>query len=140
MTQKFVTASGEEHGLVKEVANSVADTGFGRFAEKDRSKMEKLKKHQLKLVKARYINYRGPNERLDTTFCQWPGETLKTYHLIPNHVYELPMGLIEQINNNSGLARRSEVLDANGVPTKKDGAAERIHELVPISFAKDEAA
>jgi hypothetical protein len=131
--QPMVTEWGEEHGLVNEVGNSVQDDGMKRFSEKDRPAMEKLKKEQSRMVKARYINYRGQNERLDKIDCRWAGEKIRKYHLIPGFTYDVPMGMVEEVNR-SGVAKRSQILDAQGVPTKVDGQMEKIHELVSVSF------
>lgn len=134
MSLTIVTAWGEEHGMIKEVANSVPERGFERFAEKDRAKMEKQRKEDARLVKVRYINYRGSNERLTKPYMRWAGDPIRTYHLIPNHEYTLPMGFINEVNSNPGLAVRSEKLDRNDQPMRKDGAPEKLHELVPVGF------
>lgn len=128
-----VTSWGEEHGLIKEVANSVTNTSFDRFAEKDRAKMDKLKKEDARMVWVKYINYQGHNERLTSPYMKWAGETIKTYHLIPDHEYLLPMGFVNQVNDNPGLMNRSEKLDKNNTPSKSDGRPTKIHELILIS-------
>ena len=43
MTLKMATASGEEHGLMNTVANSVPDQGFKRFTESMREQLKKEK-------------------------------------------------------------------------------------------------
>lgn len=134
MSQLMVTESGEQHGLINSVTNSVKDNGFEHMSVENKAKAEKLRKEESRKVKARYINHRGDHERLTKPYMRWAGDPIQTYHLIPNHVYELPMGFINEINNSPGLPKRSELLDKNGIPTKKDGKNERIHELVPVSF------
>lgn len=134
MSVVMVTANGEEHGLVNSVANSVKCDNFMRFAEKDRESMKKLKAKEEKLVKARYVNYRGNNERLSRPYMRWDGEPIKFYNLIPNQVYELPQGFITEVNENPGIAKRSGLLDTAGNPSKVDGQSERIHELFPAEF------
>ena len=128
------TADGETHGLVNAVANSVKDDGFKHMTPEAKKKAEALKKDEQRIVSARYINHRGSHERLEKPYMRWAGELIEMWKLIPGQVYNLPYGFVKEINESKGLARRSEVLDANGAPTKKDGASERIHELVPISF------
>ncbi len=131
----LVSASGEKHGIINRVGNSVPDDGFKRFPEKDRSAMRKLKEEESRIVKARYINHRGPNERLSKPYMRWAGDPIDMWHMIPGEVYDVPMGLVKEINDpNKRLAQRSEVVDARGIPTKKDGPGLQIHELVPISF------
>jgi len=130
----MVTANGEEHGVINTLANSVKFDDFKNMNAETKAKAEKLKKEESKVVKARYINHRGAHERLTKPYMRWAGDPIKIYHLIPGHTYELPVGFIKEINENPGLPRRSEVVDANGVPTRFDGKPEILHELVPISF------
>jgi hypothetical protein len=139
MSLTMVTSWGEEHGLIKEVANSVPDRGFERFAEKDRVKMEKQKKEDGRMVWVKYINYQGSNERLTAPYMKWAGETIKTYHLIPNHEYLLPMGFVDQVNGNPGLANRSEKIVGEKVQAK-DGRPQKVHELILIAQPKTAAA
>ncbi len=134
MIVKLVTANGEEHGLVNSVGNSVRDDGFKHMTPETRTKAEKKKKDMARIVKARYENSRGQNERLDKPYCAGGGEPIQTWHCIPGQVYDVPLGLVEEVNNSPGLPRRSEVVDASGRPTMKDGMPERIHSFVPISF------
>ena len=45
------------------------------------------------------------------------------------------VGFVKEINEEAlGLAKRSEILDEHGVPTKRDDKAEKIHRLVPAAF------
>ena len=130
----MVTASGEEHGLINTIGNSVKDDGFKRFEEKDRAAMEKLKKEESRIVKARYINHRGMNERLTKPYCRWAGESIRIFHLIPGYTYDLPMGFINEVNGNPGLANRSDKMDESGKPAAKDSMPTKLHELVAVSF------
>jgi hypothetical protein len=134
MTQAMRTASGEEHGLINRLPNSVADKGFAHMSPENKAKAEKLRKEESRIVKARYLNSRGQNERLDKPYCRYAGDTIDVYHLIPGEVYDLPMGMVNEINGSPGLPKRSELLDANGKPTVRDGMAEKIHQLVPVGF------
>lgn len=130
----MVTETGEQHGLINTVANSVKDDGFKHMQPEWRAKAEKMKKEDSKRVKARYLNHRGTHERLSRPYCRYAGDPIQMWHFIPGQVYEVPLGLVNETNSNPGLPRRSEVLDNNGQPTKRDGAPEKIHEFVPISF------
>ncbi len=134
MIVKMVTEGGEEHGCINSVGNSVREDGFKYMTPEVRAKAEKKKKEDSKIVKARYINHRGQNERMDKVYCLGGAEPIQSWHCIPGYVYEMPLGLVEEVNKSPGLPRRSEVLDASERPTTKDGPPERIHELVPISF------
>jgi hypothetical protein len=131
----LVAENGEKHGLINQVANSVQDDGFKHMKPDIKAKAEKLKQEDHRIVKARYINHRGKHERLTKPYCRWAGDPIQTWHCIPDHVYDVPMGLVNEINDpNKRLAKRSEILDASGKPTLKDGPGEQIHEFVPISF------
>ncbi len=134
MTITTATTNGEEHGLINTLSNSVKFNDFAGMTPETKAKAEKLKKEESRMVKARYINHRGMHERLTKPYMRWAGDAIKIYHLIPGQTYELPVGFVKEVNENPGLPRRSEVVDANGVPTRFDGASERLHELVPISF------
>lgn len=124
------------HGLVNRVANSVPDDGFKRFAEKDRERMKKLRAEQSRLVKVRYINYKGATEILETQYMKWDGDPIDSWRFIHGEEYEVPMGLVEQVNDKSKwLPVRSDVVDVNGKPTTKDGKSQQVHELIPTGFA-----
>jgi len=129
----LVNKKGEKHGIINRVANSVPDNGFKRFAEKDREAMKKMRAHESEIVEAEYFNSRGPNERLTKPYCHWDGDPIDTWHCIPGETYSIPVGMMEEVNDpRKKLPQRSEVLDANGRPTLKDGPGEQIHRFLPI--------
>lgn len=130
----LVTKNGEEHGLVKTVANSVKKSGLDHLNEKIREKAKKEREDDAKIVKARYINYIGKNERLTKPYCRWAGDNIQTFHLIPDNVYDLPKGFVKEVNDSLGLMKRSEILDAKGEPLPRDEGYQKIHQLVPVSF------
>lgn len=127
------TKQGEEHGLINEYPNSVKDDNFKSMSPAQKEKLEKEKKDDNKLVEARYINKRSANERLTKYYCRWAGDKIQQWKFIPEQVYKVPYGLVKEINSIQPIVR-SEVLDANGLPTLKDGTGEREHEFVPVSF------
>lgn len=132
MTLLLATASGEQHGLINTLGNSVQ--GEGNLAHMDpamKAKCEKLRKEESRLVKARYINHRGMHERLTRPYLRWAGDKIQMYHLIPGESYDLPMGFVNEVNA-SGLKKRSK--DDSAGASNKEVGIERIHELVPISF------
>lgn len=133
---KRVTATGEEHGLIKQMANSVPNHGYKHMEPTEKAKIEKERKEDARVVKARYINHRGMHERLTKPYCRYAGDTICTYHLIPGQEYDLPMGFIKEVNEAQGLASRGERIEERGnrnVIINKD-EFEKIHELVPTSF------
>ena len=99
----------------------------------NKEKAEKLRKDDARLVKVRYINHQETNGKLDIHYCRWAGEPIVQYRFLQGEEYEIPYGLVKQINE-SYLPQRSEVLDRDGVPTAKEGAHKRIHEMVPTKF------
>jgi len=133
--EKKVTASGEEHGMIKTLANSVPAHKFEKFSPERKTQLEKEKVRDNSVVSARYINHRGPHERLTKPYMRWAGDPIQIWHLIPGETYEMPLGLVEEVNK-ARMPKRSEVLDSQGVPTKKDGQAVQIHELVPVGFTE----
>jgi hypothetical protein len=134
MSVKMVTASGEEHGLINTVANSVPDQGFKRFSEKMREELKKQKKEDEQIVKARYMNSRKGRETLERPYMKYEGQPITYWKFIHNHVYDVPKGLVNEVNGQPELPKRSEVLDASGQPTLKDGIGEKLHQFVPLSF------
>jgi hypothetical protein len=132
MLVKMVTTWGEEHGLIREMANSVRKKENKNMTPENKAECEKMKKEDNRMVKGRYQNHRGSDERLTKPYMRWAGDPIKVYHLIPGYEYELPMGFINEINS-SGLARRSKADGPNqgtGIIEGKD----RIHEIIPCGF------
>lgn len=133
MSLLLMTESGEQHGLINTLANSVPDNGFKHFDAKWKKEAERMKAEDHKMVKARYINKRGNHERLDKPYCRWAGDPIRIYHLIPGYTYDLPMGFVNEINSKKGISR-SDRVDEDGRIATKDTLTEAIHELVPVSF------
>ncbi len=129
----MATENGETHGLINTLPNSVTDDGFKDMSPEMKSKCEKQKKEDNRMVKARYINHRGNHERLTKPYMRWAGDVIKIYHLIPGKTYDLPKGFVDEVNNNPGLAKRGERVENDQV-IMRDGTPEKLHELVPISF------
>ncbi|HAM53721.1 MAG TPA: hypothetical protein DCP92_24640 [Nitrospiraceae bacterium] len=126
MTQR--TASGFEHGLINTIANSVPfDPEFKKFDEKTREELKKKRKEDEKLVKARYLNSRGANERLERPYCQASGGPITQWVFLHDHVYTIPKGLFDDVNAQAPLAQRSDLCDVNGKPIPKEGSGEKIH-------------
>lgn len=133
------TASGEEHGLVNVLPNSVPFTDFKHMSPENAEKCRKELKEDAKMVKARYINRRSNNERFEQPYCKWPGEPIRMYKLIPEQIYELPKGFVKQVNAMKMPLREGlqsvdgKDVQGNGAPLSRD-SFETLHELVPVSF------
>lgn len=137
-----VTASGEMHGLINTLTNSCEDNGFKHMKPEVKAKLEKEKKEDARLVKAEYLNSRGRHERLTKPYCRYAGDPLQIWHLIPGKVYELPLGFVNEVNDETKyVPKRSGLLSVDGSPVKKDESpldkdekGEWLHRLVAVGF------
>lgn len=132
--RNMVDSRGQPHGLTDVISNSVGDKNFMQFKEADRESMKKLKAKQAKLVKARYINSKGGTEHLSRAYMLWAGDPINYYKFIHNHVYEVPQGLIDDVNGQPAMPERSGLLDVHGQPTIKDKIGEKEHRFYPAEF------
>ena len=129
-----VTASGEQHGLINTVANSVPFDDFKHMKPATKTKAEQLKKEEARIIKARYLNSRGRNERLTKPYCRWAGDPIQMWHFIPGKEYDVPMGLVNEVNSQKIIIREGKC-DANGDnPSTKDEIDEPLHQFVPVGF------
>lgn len=132
----MATASGEQHGLVNTLTNSVEFNDFKHMAPNIKSQVEKQKKEDAKMGKYEYVNRKGRHERLDKPYCKYAGDPIHVYHLIPGYVYELPKGFVDEVNNMKKMKRSGLVsLDGNNVkndgsPLDKDVEDEWEHKLI----------
>jgi len=135
------TASGEQHGLINVLTNSVPFDDFKNMTPEMKAKCEKEKKNDARIVKVEYINSRGRHERLTKAYCRWSGEPIQQWHLIPGQQYEVPYGFVKEVNEEQGeIKKRSGLVSVDGkdlndgAPLDKDEKGERIHRLVPVAF------
>ena len=135
MTQLIqVTASGEQHGLINRLANSVEDNGFAHMDGATKAKAEKLRKEESRMVKAQYLNSRGKHERLTKPYGRWPGDPIEIWHFIPGKTYEVPMGLINEVNAQKIVSREGKCDENGDNPLTKDQEEEPLHRFVAASF------
>jgi len=133
------TASGEEHGLLGLLPNAVPFDDFKAMTPEHKAECQKKLKRDKELIKGRYINRRGANERLEKPYCAGAGEPIQLWKLIPEHTYDLPRGMIDEVNDSRMPVRADLVsvdgrdVNRDGTPTKKD-SFDIIHEIVPCSF------
>src|SRR5271155_4083255 len=100
------TTSGELHGLINTLTNSVPFDGFKHMEPAERTKIEKMKKEDSKMVKAEYMNSRGRHERLTKPYCRYAGDPIHVYHLIAGRVYELPKGFVDEVNDKNKYMKK----------------------------------
>lgn len=142
MQLTMATASGEQHGLINTLTNSVPFDDFKSMTPANKAKLEKEKKEDARIVKAEYWNSRGQHERLTKPYCKYAGDPIQVWHLIPGKTYDLPMGFIKEVNDQNRVpARRSGLLSVDGKsvrdddrPLDKDSPGEWLHKLVPVGF------
>src|SRR6478752_3110733 len=106
----MATASGEQHGLINQLTNSVPFDDFKNMKPEHKKELERQKKEDSRLVKAEYMNSRGRNERLTKPYCRYAGEPIQIWHFIPGKVYEVPMGLVNEVNDKNKVMKRREGL------------------------------
>ena len=138
----MATASGEMHGLVNTLTNSCENNDFKHMKPDVKVKLEKEKKEDARIVKVEYMNARGRHERLTKPYCRYAGDPIQIWHFIPGKVYEVPLGLVNEVNDTTKhLKKRSGLVSIDGqairrdeAPLDKDEEGEWLHRMVPVGF------
>jgi len=142
MTVAMATASGELHGMINVLTNSVPFDEFKNMKPEHKKELERQKKEDSKIVKAEYMNSRGRHERLTKPYCKYAGDPIQIWHFIPGKVYEVPLGLVKEVNDSTKhLKRRSGLVSIDGEPIRKDESpldkdedGEWLHKFVANGF------
>lgn len=144
MTKQLMmaTAGGEIHGLINTLTNSVPFDDFKNMKPEHKKEVERQKKEDCRLVKAEYMNSRGRHERLTKPYCKYAGDPIQIWHFIPGKVYEVPLGLVNEVNDKNKIMKRREGLlsvDGNPVqqseaPLNRDEEGEWLHKFVAVGF------
>ena len=95
------------------------------------------------MVKAEYLNSRGKHERLTKPYCKYAGDPIQIWHFIPGRVYEVPIGLVNEVNDqNKVMKKRSGLVSLDGNNLNKDGApldrdedGEWLHKFAAVGFS-----
>jgi hypothetical protein len=134
------TASGEAHGMINTLTNSCENNDFKYCTPPIKAELEKQKKEDARIVEVQLIHKRANTERLDKPYCRYAGDTIQIYHLIPNYVYKLPMGFVNEINQVKKV-KRSGLLEVDGEKVQKDGSplardmeGDWEWKLIPVKF------
>src|SRR5574338_546733 len=115
------TASGELHGLINTLTNSVPFDDFKNMKPEHKKELEKQKKEDARLVEAEYMNSRGRHERLTKPYCKYAGDPIQIWHFIPGKTYEVPLGLVNEVNDkNKVMKKRAGLISIDGNPVQKD--------------------
>lgn len=138
----LATAAGEQHGLINTLTNSVPFDDFKSFKPEHKKEMERLKKENARVVKSQYLNSRGRHERLTKPYCAGSGEPIQIWHLIPGKTYDVPLGFVNEVNDeNKILKKRSGLMEVDGEKVTKDGSpldsdseGEWLHKMIPVGF------
>ncbi len=138
----MATAGGEIHGLINTLTNSVPFDDFKNMKPEHKKEMERQKKEDSRLVKAEYMNSRGNQERLTKPYCKYAGDPIQIWHFIPGKHYEVPMGLVNEVNDKNKVMKKREGLlsvdgdevQRNGAPLAQDQEGEWLHKFVPVAF------
>ena len=140
-TLTMYTASGEAHGLINTLTNSVQHDDFKAFKAEHKKQLEAEKKEDARLVQAEYLNSRGRHERLTKPYCKYAGDPITVWHFIPGKVYTVPLGLVKEVNDkNKHIPKRSGLLTVDGKdvndgrPLEKDEEGEWLHKFVAQGF------
>src|SRR5580765_2641221 len=136
------TASGELHGLINTLTNSVPFDDFKNMKPEHKKEMEKQKKEHSRVVKAEYMNSRGRHERLTKPYCKYAGDPIQIWHFIPGKVYEVPLGLVNEVNDKNKIMKKREGLVSvdgapvtrNEAPLSKDEEGDWLHRFVGVGF------
>lgn len=115
------TSAGEQHGLINTLTNSVTFDDFKNMTPTNKKKCEIEKKEDSRVVKAEYMNSRGRHERLTKAYCRYAGDPIQIWHFIPGKVYEIPFGLVKEVNDKSRIMKkRSGLVSIDGNTVNKD--------------------
>lgn len=138
----LATAGGELHGLINTLTNSVPFDDFKHMRADHKKELEAQKKEDAKIVKAEYLNSRGKHERLTKPYCKYAGDPIQIWHFIPGRVYDVPKGLVEEVNDkNKVMKKRSGLLSVDeknvtpdGAPLNTDQDGDWIHKFTPAGW------
>lgn len=138
----MATAGGELHGLINTLTNSVPFDDFKNMKPETKKELERQKKEDARMVKAEYMNSRGRHERLTKPYCKYAGDPIQIWHFIPGKVYEVPLGLVQEVNDKNKIMKKREGLveldgkevQASGAPLGRDEDGDWLHRFTAVGF------
>lgn len=136
------TAGGEIHGLINSLTNSVPFDDFKNMKPEHKKEMERQKKEDARLVKAEYMNSRGRHERLTKPYCKYAGDPIQIWSFIPGKTYEVPLGLVNEVNDKNKIMKKREgLIEVDGKPVQhnesplsRDEEGDWVHKFVATGF------
>jgi hypothetical protein len=141
-TLLMATAGGEQHGLINTLTNCVPFDDFKNMTPENKKEMEAQKKRDSRIVKAEYMNSRGRQERLTKPYCKYAGDAIQIWHFIPGKTYEVPFGLVDEVNDKNKIMKKREgLLEVDGKPVQntqaplsRDEEGDFLHKFIPVGF------
>lgn len=131
----LLTPEGTEHGLLRRVRNSVQEDKAKRDP-KQKAEYQKRREHDSKKVTARYLNHPNPdNGTLTVPYVKYAGDPIEIYKFLTGYNYEVPRGLVDQVNESSmKMQPIEEEDDGRGNVIAKKRPNKRVHEFIPVGF------
>ena len=129
---KMTTANGIEHGLVNTLINQVPKSKrFKNMEPAQKADLEKKIKADSEIIEVRYLNHKNQeNGSLYKDYYAGAGEPYYLFNFLHDHVYKVPKGLVDQVNDpNHMVPKREGALTDNG-PLARDSQKKRVHHFV----------
>lgn len=100
------------------------------------AKIEKLRIKDSKVVKVRFINHQCKGGKLEFTYKKYKEDPHRSYCLKDGQVYDLPMMVVNHINEDCTLPDREYDTGPNGARLLSTSIVSRTkkYECVPINF------
>jgi hypothetical protein len=100
------------------------------------AKIDKLRLEDEKMVKVRFINHHRKGAKLEFTFKKYKEHPYRSYSIADGQVLELPMMVVNHINNDCTLPKREYDKGENGVTLLSTSivSREKKYECVPVNF------
>lgn len=120
----------KKYGLIREVAcTSNGEKNLKNMTVEGKKKYLDLMKADMALVKARFRNNWPQGSDLEVTYKKYPVEGIQTWRFKHGETYEVPLGLVNDINERCKITLHK---------TGKDGKAitmtEQQQEFIPVTF------
>lgn len=127
------TLNGVEHGLLNTLINQVSKKSrFKNMEPKQKSDAEAKILRDSKIERVRYINYANQdNGCLVKDYYVAAGEPIYLFKFLHDHIYDVPLGLIEEVNDPTRkVPQREGLIGKDNVPLNSDGPAKRVHHFI----------
>lgn len=130
MSMLLVTALGEEHGLIRKLANSVKES---KGTPERKSEIEKQRKDDARIVRARYNNRKNQiSGKFEKAYVRHPGDPIQVWKFLTGYEYDIPMGLINEVNSSGRPIRDKDEKPNEGAKDPRGLDIE--HEFIPTKW------